>query len=82
MADADGETYAVDVNASQLRINLSYNSAQMEGNLAEVKVYGTRIGDAQTYETNIETTDFSEHSGLRNTSVSRMMKNMRTEDDQ
>ena len=60
LADADGETYAVDVNASQLRINLSYNSAQMEGNLAEVKVYGTRIGDAQTYETNIETTDFSE----------------------
>ena len=60
VADADGKTYAVDVNASQLRINLSYNSAQMEGNLAEVKVYGTRIGDAQTYETNIETTDFSE----------------------
>ena len=60
LADAEGDVYTVDVDASQLRINLSYNSAQMEGNLAEVKVYGTRIGDAQTYETNIETTDFSE----------------------
>lgn len=45
MASSTGEEYVLDVDASQLRINLSYNSKQMEGNLAEVELYGSRIGD-------------------------------------
>ena len=41
MASDTGDEYTLDVNASHVRINLSYNSNQMEGNLAEVELYGS-----------------------------------------
>ena len=53
MANANGDEYIVDVEASHIRINLSYNSNQMEGNLAEVELFGDRIGEAVDIEDKI-----------------------------
>lgn len=47
IATTSGDAYALDdVQASIIRVNLSYNSAKLEGNLAEVELYGERIGDS------------------------------------
>ena len=60
MASSTGEEYVLDVDASHVRINLSYNSKQMEGNLAEVELYGSRIGDLNDKIEKIEVADFKD----------------------
>ena len=44
---SEGETYTftTPIKASKLRINLSFNSAGQQANLAEVKVYGEKVGE-------------------------------------
>lgn len=63
LATNDGDTYTLeDVKASIVRINLSYNSKQLEGNLAEVELYGTRISDVKKEKTEIKVEDFKDSS--------------------
>ena len=50
----------LDVNASHVRINLSYNSKQMEGNLAEVELYGSKVGELNDKIEKIEVADFED----------------------
>lgn len=48
------------VKATNLRINLTYNSAGMEGNLAEVEIYGNKIGEAKKVNNEIVVSDFED----------------------
>ncbi|MDH6366254.1 MULTISPECIES: alpha-N-acetylglucosaminidase TIM-barrel domain-containing protein [unclassified Breznakia] len=60
-ATEEGDTYVLDgVKASIVRINLSYNSTMLEGNLAEVEVYGNRIGDASKEVDEIKVSNFED----------------------
>lgn len=60
MASDTGDEYTLDVNASHVRINLSYNSNQMEGNLAEVELYGSKVGELNDKIEKIEVADFED----------------------
>ncbi len=60
MASDTGDEYTLDVNASHVRINLSYNSKQMEGNLAEVELYGSKVGELNDKIEKIEVADFED----------------------
>lgn len=58
----EGISHVLDtpVKASKLRINLSYNSAGMQGNIAELELYGKKIGEEPEYTSNIEVKNFDE----------------------
>ena len=60
LANASGDEYLINVNASHVRINLSYNSKQLEGNLAEVELYGTKVSDLKDNKAKINVKDFEE----------------------
>ncbi len=47
-------------NVSQVRVSVSYNSAALEVNLAEVKLYGTKVSDTVPTKPGILVEDFSE----------------------
>lgn len=44
-ATKEGDTHPVNKKASYIRLNMAYNSATFESNLAEIEVYGTRVSE-------------------------------------
>lgn len=60
LANNNGDEYLIDAKASHVRINLSYNSKRMEGNLAEVELYGTKVSDLKDKKDKINVTDFED----------------------
>lgn len=61
LASDTGDTYAIrNERASIIRIVLSYNSKQMEGNLAEIELYGTKLGAANLNQSTIQVSDFED----------------------
>ena len=59
----DSYTFETPVKASKIRINLSYNSAGQQANLAEVKLYGDKAGELPAAEDiGIFVSDFEETS--------------------
>lgn len=45
VATDEGDVHQVSKRASYLRLNMAYNSATFETNLAEIEVYGTKVSD-------------------------------------
>jgi len=61
MENGDRFVFGVPVEAAYLRINLSYNSIGMQGNLAKLKIFGTKISDTvPAAEKGIYVQDFAE----------------------
>lgn len=59
--NGDCIVFNVPVRASCLRINLSYNSVGMQGNLSRLKLFGTKISDRAPLEPNgIQVQDFAD----------------------
>ncbi len=61
MENGDSFVFEAPVEAAYLRINLSYNSTGMQGNLAKIKIWGRKIRDNETVKPKgICVQDFSE----------------------
>ncbi|MBR5578294.1 MAG: alpha-N-acetylglucosaminidase N-terminal domain-containing protein, partial [Lachnospiraceae bacterium] len=45
IATEEGDTYSVSAKASHLRLNMAYNSNTYVTNLAEIELYGVRVGE-------------------------------------
>ncbi len=60
MENGDHFTFKTPVEAGYLRINLSYNSTGMQGNLAKLRIFGRKIRDNENKQEGIHIQDFSE----------------------
>jgi len=58
VATTEGDSYDVDVTASHIRLNMAYNSDTYVTNLAEIEVYGVRVGERQDDTTGIQVSDW------------------------
>lgn len=59
-ATEQGDHFDVKAQASIIRINMSWNSKRLEGNLAEIEVYGNRVSDSKLDTTPISVTNFAD----------------------
>lgn len=60
LASSQGDNYEVDVQARYLRINMSYNSASQDVNIAEVNVFGNLVDKNPIAEKEIQVETFED----------------------